>query len=92
MGLVFEIPTLTFLLSRLGLITPGFLWAKFKYAVLIIFVIAAIITPTPDVVTQSLLAFPMIGLYFLSIGIAAVFGRKRDTEEFDVDGNLTKTD
>lgn len=92
MGLVFEIPTLTFLLSRLGLITPGFLWAKFKYAVLIIFVIAAIITPTPDVVTQSLLAFPMIGLYFLSIGIAAVFGRKRETDEFEIEGDLTESD
>jgi sec-independent protein translocase protein TatC len=92
MGLVFEIPTLTFLLSRLGLVTPGFLWAKFKYAVLIIFVIAAIITPTPDVVTQSLLAFPMIGLYFLSIGIAAIFGRKRDTDEIDFGENLTKPD
>lgn len=90
MGLVFEIPTLTFLLARLGLITPGFLWAKFKYAVLIIFIIAAIITPTPDVVTQSLLAFPMIGLYILSIGIAAAFGRKRETDEFEVEENLTK--
>ena len=91
MGLVFEIPTLTFLLSRLGIVTPGFLWAKFKYAVLIIFVIAAIITPTPDVVTQSLLAFPMIGLYILSIGIAAVFGRKRDTELEESD-NLSRLD
>lgn len=81
MGVVFEIPTVTFLLARLGLVTPRFLWTKFKYAVLLIFVVAAVITPTPDVVTQSLLAFPMIGLYLLSIGIAAVFGRKRELPE-----------
>lgn len=78
MGLVFEIPTLVLVLARIGLVTPRFLWSKFKYAVLLIFVIAAIITPTPDVVTQSLLAFPMIGLYLLSIGIAWVVGRDRD--------------
>jgi sec-independent protein translocase protein TatC len=93
MGLVFEIPTLTFLLSRLGLVTPSFLWSKFKYAVLIIFILAAIITPTPDVVTQSLLAFPMIGLYILSIGIAAVFGRKREIpNEEDADKGLIRND
>ncbi len=78
MGLVFEIPTLVLVLARIGLVTPRFLWSKFKYAVLLIFVIAAIITPTPDVVTQSLLAFPMIGLYLLSIGIAWVVGRDRE--------------
>ena len=78
LGLVFEIPTLVLVLARMGLVTPHFLWSKFKYAVLLIFVIAAIITPTPDVVTQSLLAFPMIGLYLLSIGIAWVCGRDRE--------------
>ena len=77
MGLVFEIPTLVLVLARIGLVTPGFLWSKFKYAVLLIFVVAAIITPTPDVVTQSLLAFPMIGLYLLSIGVAWICGRDR---------------
>ena len=76
MGLVFEIPTFVFVLARMGLVTPGFLWAKFKYAVLLIFVAAAIITPTPDVVTQSLLAIPMIGLYILSIGIACFVDAK----------------
>ena len=81
MGLVFEIPTFVFVLARMGLVTPGFLWAKFKYAVLAIFVIAAVITPTPDVVTQSLLAVPMIGLYLLSIGIAWLCGPDRKTEE-----------
>jgi len=75
-GLVFQIPTVVFVLARIGLVTPGFLWRNFKYAILIIFITAAIITP-PDVVTQTLLAFPMIGLYLLSIAIAWLFGRDR---------------
>ncbi len=79
-GFVFQIPTVVFLLARLGLITPGFLWRNFKYAILIIFITAAIITP-PDVVTQTLLAFPMIALYLLSIGIAWTFGRDREHPE-----------
>lgn len=76
-GLVFQIPTIVFLLSRIGLITPGWLWRHFKYAVLTTFILAAVITP-PDVVTQTLLAFPMIALYLLSIGIAWAFGRDRE--------------
>jgi len=92
MSLVFEIPTVVFLLSRIGLVTPRFLWSKLKYAILLIFVTAAIITPTPDVVTQSLLAFPMIGLYFLSIGISAVFGRKRDIPTDNKDGSMDRVE
>lgn len=76
MGLVFETPMLIFFLSRLGIVTPQFLLRKFKYAVLVIFVIAAIITPTPDPVTQSALALPMIALYLLGIGISMLFGKK----------------
>jgi sec-independent protein translocase protein TatC len=81
MGLIFETPILIFFLSRLGIVTPKFLLAKFKYAVVIIFIIAAIITPTPDVVTQSALAIPMIMLYLLGIGISVLFGKKTPREE-----------
>jgi sec-independent protein translocase protein TatC len=77
LGLVFEMPILIFFLSRLGILTPQFLWSKIKYAILIIFVLAAIITPTGDVVTLSVFAFPMIGLYLLGIFISHIF-RKRD--------------
>jgi len=77
MALVFELPTVIYLLARLGLVTPGFLWRNFKYAVLIIFIIAAVITPTPDIVTQCLFAGPMIGLYLLGILVAHLFGRPR---------------
>ena len=76
MGIVFEMPIMIFFLARMGLVTAGFLWKQFKYAVLIIFVLAAVLTPTPDVMTQSLFAAPMVVLYLLSIAVAAVFGRK----------------
>ena len=76
-GIIFQMPVLVFTLARLGLVTAGFLWKNTKYAVLIIFVISAVITPTSDVVTQTLMAAPMILLYGLSIGIAWLFGTKR---------------
>jgi sec-independent protein translocase protein TatC len=65
----------TIFLAKLGLITAGFLWRSFKYAFLLIFVAAAVITPTGDMVTQTIFAAPMVALYLLSIGIAWVFGR-----------------
>jgi sec-independent protein translocase protein TatC len=78
-GVVFETPILIFFLARLGIVTPAFLLQKAKYAVVLAFVIAAIVTPTPDMVTQSALAIPMIVLYFLGIGVAFLFGKKHDT-------------
>ena len=80
LAIVFELPTVIYFLARLGLVTPGFLWRKFKYAVLIIFIIAAIITPTPDVVTQCVFAGPMILLYLVGILVARVFGRSRSAD------------
>lgn len=76
LGLVFETPILIFFLARLGIVTPAFLLQKFKFAVVLIFIIAAVITPTPDIVTQSALAIPMILLYLLGIGISYIFGKK----------------
>jgi sec-independent protein translocase protein TatC len=75
-GLVFETPILIFFLARLGIVTPAFLMQKFKYAVLLAFIIAAVVTPTPDMVTQTALAVPMIVLYLLGVGIAWAFGKK----------------
>jgi sec-independent protein translocase protein TatC len=80
LGLVFQIPVVIFVLARIGLVTPRFLLKGWKWAVVSSFVIAAFITPTPDMVTQSALALPMIGLYFLGVGVAAFFGRARRTE------------
>ncbi len=75
-AVVFELPVLAFLLSKMGLLTAGFLIKYFKYAIVIIFIIAAIITPTPDIVTQSMFAGPMLLLYLLSIGIAKIVAPK----------------
>lgn len=78
-ALVFELPTLVFFLSKIGLITSRWMIRNFKYAVLAVFVIAAVITPTPDMVTQSIIAVPMLGLYGLGILISFLFGKERKT-------------
>lgn len=72
LGLMFELPIVLFLLAQLGVVTPRFLMRNFRWAVLIIFIAAAIITPTPDVVNMSLFALPTVGLYLLGT-IAAWF-------------------
>jgi sec-independent protein translocase protein TatC len=77
MGLIFEMPAVILVLARMGLVTAGFLWRQIKYAVLIIFILAAVITPTGDPMTQSLMAGPMIALYIFSIGLAWIFGKKQ---------------
>jgi sec-independent protein translocase protein TatC len=77
MGLIFEMPAVVLVLARMGLVTAGFLWRQIKYAILIIFILAAVITPTGDPMTQSLMAGPMIGLYIVSIGLAWMFGKRR---------------
>jgi sec-independent protein translocase protein TatC len=77
MGIVFQMPTVVFFLAKMKLITARFLISNFKYAFLIIFVAAAVITPTGDMVTQTIFAAPMVALYLLSIIIAWVVGPKR---------------
>jgi sec-independent protein translocase protein TatC len=80
-GLIFQMPVLVFTLARLGLVTAGFLWRNTRYAILIIFIIAAVVTPTTDVVTQTLMAGPMMLLYMISIGIAWLVAPRRATDE-----------
>ena len=80
LGLVFQLPVVIFVLSRIGLVTPGFLIRYFKFAVLAAFILSAVITPSTDVVNQTMLAAPIIGLYLLGIVVAWVFGRRRDPE------------
>jgi sec-independent protein translocase protein TatC len=70
MGLIFELPILVFFLSLMGIVSPGFMLKNFRYAILIIFIIAAIVTPTPDIVNMCIFAAPMVGLYALSVGVA----------------------
>lgn len=76
-GLVFETPVLIFFLARMGIVTPQFMLHQWKYAIVLSFVVSAIVTPTPDMVTQSALAAPMIALYFLGVGVAFMFARKK---------------
>lgn len=83
MGAVFQMPTVVFFLAKAGIVTARFLWRSFRYAFFIIFIAAAIITPTGDIVTQAIFAAPMIALYLLSIAIAWVFGRPRADEAED---------
>lgn len=75
-GVIFQMPAVVFALARMGVVTAGFLFKHTKYAVLAIFVLAAIISPTGDPVNQVLFAAPMIVLYGLSILIAWAFGRR----------------
>jgi sec-independent protein translocase protein TatC len=81
LGLVFEMPMIMFFLARLGIVNARQLIKGFRWAVLGIFVTAAIITPTPDIATQTVFAVPMILLYLLGVLVAAIFGKKRETED-----------
>lgn len=77
LGVVFEIPTVTFFLSRLGIVTPRMLIRFWRMALVVIFIVAAILSPTTDIPNLLVFAAPMLILYFLSIGIAWIFFRKR---------------
>lgn len=78
-GLVFEMPMLTLFLSQLGIVKPQFLIKTRKYAILVIFIIAAVITP-PDVVSQVTVALPMIILYEISIMVCRVIVKRKNAK------------
>jgi len=92
MGASFEMPLVIFFLAKIGLVTPGFLMAKFKWAIVGIFTLAAIITPTPDIYMQTCLAGPMILLYLLGVGAAYFVTRKNKKEEEEEDGAVAAED
>jgi Sec-independent protein secretion pathway component TatC len=70
MAIVFQMPTAVFFLAKMGLVSARFLWSNIKYAILIIFILAAVLTPSGDPWNQTVFAAPMVILYLLSIGIA----------------------
>ena len=76
-GLIFQMPTVVFFLARMQVVTARFLARNTKYAVLIIFIVAAVISPGTDVVSQALMAGPMVGLYAISILIAWVVAPRK---------------
>lgn len=76
-GVIFELPVFMVLLARMGLISVAMLRRQRRYAILAAFVIAALLTPTPDVINQCMMAIPLIVLYEAGIGAILLFGRQR---------------
>ena len=76
-GVTFEMPVVTFFLARVGVIDHRFLIGWVRYAIVIIFIVAAVLTPGPDIASQLLMAAPLLALYVLSIGVAFVFRRRK---------------
>jgi sec-independent protein translocase protein TatC len=85
LGLIFQMPLLVYFLARFGIVSAGFMLRHYKYAVLIIVVLAAVITPSGDMVTLGVFAAPMLVLYGVSIGVAWIVGgrRRRDRDRED---------
>ena len=75
-GLVFELPMVSYFLSKMGILTPAFMRKYRRHAIVVIFIISAVVTPTPDMVTQTLLALPMILLYEVSIFVSKYSQKK----------------
>ncbi|HEY3131748.1 MAG TPA: twin-arginine translocase subunit TatC, partial [Acidobacteriota bacterium] len=70
LGLVFELPILVFFLSLMGVISAGWMWRNVRYSILVIFIIAAVLTPTTDILNMCIFAAPMVALYLVSILVA----------------------
>ena len=79
-GIVFELPVFILFLSKLGIVNEKQLRSNRKFVIIIVFIVAAFLTP-PDVVSQVLMAIPLIGLYEISIVISKIFGKKKQEEE-----------
>jgi sec-independent protein translocase protein TatC len=78
LGVIFEMPVLVFFLALMGIVSAGWMWRNLRYSILVIFIIAAILTPTTDILNMCIFAAPMVALYTLSIGIAwAVHPKQR---------------
>jgi sec-independent protein translocase protein TatC len=88
MVLVFQMPTIVYFLARLRLVTARFLWRNIKYAILIIFILAAVLTTSPDAWNQTVFAAPMVALYLLSIVIAWAVRPRGAAEPVDDSGKL----
>jgi sec-independent protein translocase protein TatC len=76
-GAVFQMPVLVFALARMGMVTAGFLLRNFKYAVLIIAILGAVLSPGGDIASQMILSGPMLVLYIISIGVAWAFQKRK---------------
>ena len=83
MGIIFQMPAITYVLSRIGIVTAGFLVKSWKIALIVILIVAAFVSPTGDIPNLMLFAVPMIVLYIFSIFIAWFFGKKRKVGELE---------
>jgi len=83
-GVVFELPLIIVLLSRMGVVSPEWLAKYRKYAFLAAFIIGAILTPTPDVFNQTILSIPIYLLYEIGIIASRIFGRKKKSDNTDL--------
>lgn len=81
LGLIFELPIVIMILTKMGIVTPQFLTTKRKYAIVIIWIVAAVITPTPDMINQTIVAVPMMILYEISIIISKIIALKKKKQE-----------
>jgi len=70
LGISFEMPILIFFLAMFGIVSPKFLWKNIRYAILAVFIVAAVICPSPDPWTMCIYAIPMLALYLIGIGVA----------------------
>jgi sec-independent protein translocase protein TatC len=77
LGLVFEMPILVFFLALMRVVTARWMWRNLRYSILVIFIIAAIVTPTPDILNMCLFAAPMVALYAISMGVAWLVNSRR---------------
>ena len=96
-GLVFELPMLSYFLAKLGILSPEFMRKYRRHAYVAILIVAALVTPTPDIVTQLLMALPMFFLYELSIFITKYVHKKKEEKEAeaqqpDSEGDLPESD
>ena len=80
MGIIFQMPAVSYVLARIGILTPGILIRSWKISLVVILIVAALVSPTADVINMMLFATPMMGLYIVSIFIAWIFGKKRQTD------------
>ncbi len=82
LGISFELPILIFFLAMFGIVSPRFLWKNIRYAILAVFIVAAVICPSPDPWTMCIYALPMLALYLIGIGVAWWVhpSRKKDKE------------
>jgi len=88
-GATFELPVITFFLARLGFVTHTVMLSYLRYAILVIFIVAAVLTPGPDVASQLLMAGPLLVLYGLSIGVAYMFAKPKAPEDATTDASGT---